>query len=82
MQTDQVRLLEIELGINNTLDVCMNKCRFCNFQFNMICSYQRHMRAGCKGKEGYKEQLEEMLKEKNAPKNVYNMYIENVNINL
>ena len=82
MQTDQVRLLELELGFDTILDVCINQCRFCKFQFNMICSYQRHMRSGCKDKEEYREQLEEMLKEKNAPKNVYNMYIENMNIKL
>ena len=39
------------------------------------------MRAGCKDKEEYKEQLEEMIKEKNAPKIVYNVYIKKANIN-
>lgn len=59
IKNDNVRIYEVELGINP--EYIKNKCRFCNYTFPLIKNYQRHMRAGCKHKEEYEIQLEKRV---------------------
>lgn len=58
-KNDNVRIYEVELGIEP--ECKENTCRFCNFSFSLIKNYQRHMRAGCKAKEEYEQQLEKRV---------------------
>ena len=56
LKHDHITIYELELGIE--YEDIHNTCRFCNFSFNSKQSYQRHMRAGCKEKDGYEKELE------------------------
>jgi hypothetical protein len=55
-QFDHIAIYELELGIEPIEEP--QTCRFCKFKFNMMCSYQRHMRSGCKEKDNYEKELE------------------------